>query len=95
MIITIFMPEYLIGKAFIEQIAARFAVKEANLMAPNTTQAYLANMGYFVLDAKYLMDKTPVDGGHLPGEGITEERRNNEQIGDIVEHILARAKIPD
>lgn len=63
-------------------------------MAPNMTQAYLANMGYLVLDAKYLMDKTPVDGGHLPGEGITEERRNNEQIGDIVEHILARAKIP-
>jgi len=47
MIFTVFVPEYLVGKALSERAAATDAI-EWNQMS--MTQRYLANMGYFVLD---------------------------------------------
>ncbi|KAE9374862.1 hypothetical protein N431DRAFT_503621 [Stipitochalara longipes BDJ] len=78
MIFTILVPEYLIGKAFGERLAAKAGVKlvkKSQLLDPNSSaeqpteasdvveplqwediHAYMANMGYFVVDFSGVLD---------------------------------------
>ncbi|ERF74720.1 hypothetical protein EPUS_04889 [Endocarpon pusillum Z07020] len=55
MALTIFVPEYIIAKALTDLLAARNARNHGVQIAPTVTQAHLANMGYFVLDTKGLI----------------------------------------
>jgi hypothetical protein len=56
MIVTILVPEFLVGKALGEWLSARTSVNDAKYFQPSKmahwemVHAYLANMGYFVLD---------------------------------------------
>ncbi|KAH8751560.1 hypothetical protein BGZ57DRAFT_774831 [Hyaloscypha finlandica] len=54
MAFTVLFPEYLVGRAFGERLGVKTSVKEVSQFVAvwETVHAYLANMGYFVLDTE-------------------------------------------
>jgi hypothetical protein len=72
MIITILVPEYILGKARNERLAAKDAAHYFHIHGSEwgEVHAYMANMGYFVLDVgDYLLEASKVD------ENGTEEAK--------------------
>lgn len=63
MILTILVPEYLVGKALGELVVARAWARGGSF---TMVQTYLANMGYFVVDMGDIGEH-PTGGSH----GIT------------------------
>lgn len=62
MMFTAFIPEYLVGKAYGELLAAKGGVKDLAEYAVEGIEwedvhAYLANMGYFVVDFRHIEDQ--------------------------------------
>ena len=60
MILTILIPEYLIGRALGDWLVAR-AIRRS--FGWGTVGAYMANMGYFVLDVGDIPEDSTEDGG--------------------------------
>jgi hypothetical protein len=77
-------PEYLVGKAMGEWRAARFATAGWRRWQWTMTHAYMANMGYFVLDWGELRFKTPARG--QPEDAETSAKARVTRVERAREH---------
>ena len=66
------------AKAITELVAALHASKGDKRVAPNLAQAYLANMGYFVLDTRDLSQAGSVDDARPPNTLGSEGSQNQD-----------------
>ncbi|KAI1140263.1 hypothetical protein F5Y05DRAFT_311046 [Hypoxylon sp. FL0543] len=83
MVITILVPEYLLGKALSELLAVRALKNDIHDLGKEwgPTHCYLANMGYFVLDTQPepgSATESTTGSQQEPGSGLATDSTNRE-----------------